>query len=260
MLITPEKSPNETAVLTIRAAMISDWLPKIGQQAFLAWMQFHSWKDGEQDSKQPFIIPLPLTQLIKRLKVGNSTFYDKILRPLWNYGLINLQYAKKGGHHIRLIVYSAPLNQPEKADMPLELLRHYDEDLTLSSFLPKAEPIPGNAADPLIRSESFHTAGSRSSHREAPHPEIEPIPLANRHTPPSGSSPHCKTPASFPVQDGAEHPLLIRENHPATRYPDHLRSIEDKKDLKDKEIDHGVFVNINLSQCDHVKSEPLFLV
>lgn len=237
MLITPEKTSNETYVITVHATMMSDWLPKLGPQAFLAWLQFHSWKDEGEDPQQPFIIPLPLTQLIKRLKVGNSTFYDKILRPLWNYGLINLQYAKKGGHHIRLIVYAAPLNQPENADKPLELLRFYDEDLTLSSFLPKEEHIPGKPADPQPRSQAFQATTRNSSYSEAPHLDIVPIPTPNGHIPSSGTPSPSETAASLPAQENTQESLLIQENHPASLYPDHLRSKEDKRDRKDKEID-----------------------
>jgi hypothetical protein len=66
--------------------------------------------------------------VIKKLKVGNSTFYDKILRPLWNYGLINLQFSRKGGYHVQLILYAFPLSQPDKATLPLQRVRNYDDD------------------------------------------------------------------------------------------------------------------------------------
>jgi hypothetical protein len=240
MLITPEETSNLSPVLAIHSTMLSDWLPKLGPQAFLAWLQFHDWKDSGQDPQQPFVVPLPLTQLIKRLKVGNSTFYDKILRPLWNYGLINLQYAKKGGHHIRLIVYTAPLNQPEKADKPLELLRFYDEDLTLSSFLPKTESIPGTPTTSHLRNESIRKKENRPPQIKTSRLEIEPIPLPNGRVPLSGNNPDTKTPVTLPIQDGDQNSFPIQENPPAFSNLDYLRSKEDVKKKKEKEMDQDL--------------------
>lgn len=220
--------------MTIHPIMISDWLPKLGRQAFLAWVQFHSWKDPGVDQHQPFIIHLPLTKLIKQLRVGNSTFYDKILRPLWNYGLINLHHAKKGGHHIRLIVYSTPPNYEENMDKPLELLRDYDEDLTLTSILPKTEPIPKSSPNPQVRSVPFQSNGSNLKELQ---PEVVPLHTLNGHIPSTGISPDAKTATTLPTQRTMEKPLPIQEDHPASFNQDHLRSKEDKRDKKDKEID-----------------------
>ncbi|MBP1934833.1 hypothetical protein [Ammoniphilus resinae] len=103
-----------------------DWLPKLGEKAFLAWLQLHSWKQNVS-SPSP-VLPLSINRIIKRLKVGNSTFYDQILRPLWNYGLIDLQktHPRKKGQ--QLILYAYPNNDPEKASSPLLQLRDYDFD------------------------------------------------------------------------------------------------------------------------------------
>jgi|GEM_PF-1671939 len=111
---------------SIDPMMMLDWLPKLGEKAFLAWLQLHSWKQNVSSTSP--VLPLSINRIIKRLKVGNSTFYDQILRPLWNYGLIDLQkiHPKKKGQ--QLILYTYPNNDPEKASSPLLQLRDYDFD------------------------------------------------------------------------------------------------------------------------------------
>ena len=32
---------------------ISDWIPKLGEKAFLTWLQFHSWKLESAVPKEP---------------------------------------------------------------------------------------------------------------------------------------------------------------------------------------------------------------
>ena len=117
---------NTISFPSIDPMMMLDWLPKLGEKAFLAWLQLHSWKQTVSSSSP--ILPLSMNRIIKRLKVGNSTFYDQILRPLWNYGLIDLQktHSKKNGQ--QLILYTYPNNDPDKAASPLLQLRDYDLD------------------------------------------------------------------------------------------------------------------------------------
>ncbi|MEW9674053.1 hypothetical protein [Ammoniphilus sp. 3BR4] len=105
---------------------ITDWLPKIGEKAFLAWMSFHTWKDATP-SDLPAVLPYSFIQLIKRLKVGNSTFYNQILRPLWNFGLIELEKIP-GTNQFSLKILLYPQNQPDKAREPLTQIRDYDRD------------------------------------------------------------------------------------------------------------------------------------
>lgn len=116
---------------SLHSITMIDWLPKLGEKAFLAWLRLHSWK--KEHGFSPFRIPLSLNRIIKRLQVGNSTFYEHILRPLWNYGLIDLigTSSKKR----ELILFSFPMNNPEKATCPLLPLRDYDLD-----FIPLQEP------------------------------------------------------------------------------------------------------------------------
>jgi hypothetical protein len=130
-----------------REVALTDWLPKLGEKAFLACLRMHSWRT-EQETTEPVQLPLSLNRIIKRLKVGNSTFYDHILRPLWNYGLIDLKPAAAGQKH-QLIVYSYPLDDPMKSSNPLLQIRDYDlsspQDLASHSL----SSLPAQTEDPI---------------------------------------------------------------------------------------------------------------
>lgn len=118
-------SPISPLLPALHSIVMVDWLPKLGEKAFLAWLRLHSWK--KESDTSPYPIPLSFNRIIKRLRVGNTTFYEHILRPLWNYGLIDLRQtaAKKK----ELILFAFPLNNPEKSTSPLLPLRDYDLDL-----------------------------------------------------------------------------------------------------------------------------------
>lgn len=126
---------------------LSDWLPKLGEKAFLAWLNFHSWKD-QLHSTAPTVLPFSLNQLTKRLKVGNSTFYNQILRPLFNYGLIDLRKTP-GTNQCLVTVYLYPENCPEKALQPLSPFRDYDHDFVpCTSSSPQSMPTEEETISP----------------------------------------------------------------------------------------------------------------
>lgn len=152
---------------------LTDWLPKLGEKAFLAWLRMHSWRT-EQGTTEPVQLPLSLNRIIKRLKVGNSTFYDHILRPLWNYGLIDLKPAAAGQKH-QLIVYSYPLDDPMKSSNPLLQIRDYDlsspQDLashSLSTLPAQEEDLIENHQDNAETQENI--LPSSNIHEALPRP------------------------------------------------------------------------------------------
>jgi hypothetical protein len=131
---------------------MTDWLPKLGDKAFLAWLQFHSWKEDSLSPDEPFLLSLPLKQIMKKLQVGSTTFYDKILRPLWNYALIDLQPSHGKQRGIHLLVYSFPQNDPPKAAEPLTQIRLYDETRTppIQHTFCTASKVPSSDRHPAL--------------------------------------------------------------------------------------------------------------
>ena len=151
--------------------VITDWLPKIGEKAFLAWMNLHTWKDHSQVSESA-ILPLPINQVIKQLKVGNSTFYNQILRPLWNYGLIELEKIP-GTNQFHIKVHFYPQNQLEKANQPLIQIRDYDQDWS-SCPPPKVETVSDNH-NMMVESHQIESDDAQSSPRQLQMPPQESV-------------------------------------------------------------------------------------
>src|SRR5699024_7964226 len=79
-------------------------------------------------------IPYSFTKIMKRLGVGKKKFYNSIIRPLWNYGLIDIeQYEKSisyGQKPMNIIVYEYPQNDVTKKYKSLEKIRDYDTEYT----------------------------------------------------------------------------------------------------------------------------------
>lgn len=88
------------------------WISKLGERAFLAWLRFQSWRDGQASIEEPFHLPLSLNKVIQRLGMGKSTFYNKILKPLVQHGLIQLQPTSKASGEMHLVVYDLPESTP----------------------------------------------------------------------------------------------------------------------------------------------------
>lgn len=103
----------------IHSITLTDWLQKLGEKAFLAWLQFHSWKTDQAHDDQPYSLCFSINKLVKKLSIGKSTFYNKILKPLLRYGLIDLQPTESANRETHLLVYAFPQNSPEKACLPL---------------------------------------------------------------------------------------------------------------------------------------------
>lgn len=106
---------------------MDDWAEKLGDKAFIAWLKFYTWVDRKNSNDE--IIPNSMSKIIKKLKVGNTTFYEQIIKPLWNYGLIDLKpIIINNTECMNIVVYEYPENKLENATKELVKLRDYDRD------------------------------------------------------------------------------------------------------------------------------------
>jgi len=57
---------NAISFPSIDPMMMLDWLPKLGEKAFLAWLQLNSWRQTVSSSASA-VLPLSMNRIIKRL-------------------------------------------------------------------------------------------------------------------------------------------------------------------------------------------------
>lgn len=107
---------------------MDDWVKKLGNRAFIAWLQFYTFVDRtNSDTKDS--IPKSMKELAKKLEVSEPTLYNTIIRPLWNFGLIDIKEHVIGKTTYKnIIVYEYPQNDPALSTKPLEKIRDYDTD------------------------------------------------------------------------------------------------------------------------------------
>jgi hypothetical protein len=178
---------------------LTDWLPKLGEKAFLSWLHFHSWKPLHYSAETGILLPFSLNKVIRKLGVGKATFYEKIIQPLQAFGLIKViasEFSKQENH---LLVYYYPHNCKENAEKPLNI----NLEETMGS-VSSSEPVSTEYTTQVnLKPVSFQSQCSSTS-------EPQTVPVSNQFIPPS-----------TPVQD------LIQENDLIYSYD---------LDLKEKEI------------------------
>lgn len=129
-----KKKREELQLPILHFIAADDWIDKIGMDAFRAWLKFYTWCDRSDARKDPDndVIPNSLNQIMKKLNVGKKKFYNAIIRPLWNYGFIDLseyeESSVKGNKPVNIVVYEYPQNDISKKYEPLEKIRDYDND------------------------------------------------------------------------------------------------------------------------------------
>ena len=142
-----KRSRGELELPSLHFVVVDNWIDVIGERALMAWLRMYSWCDRSDtvlnanniscDVWNQASIPTSLNSIIKRLGVGRSTFYNKILKPLWNVGLIDVEDFKdskaKGVKPINIIVYKYPQNDFSLAVKPLEKVRDYDKEYSSTS-------------------------------------------------------------------------------------------------------------------------------
>jgi|GEM_PF-6914371 len=143
-----KRTRNELELPNLHFIVVDDWIDVIGERAVMAWLRMYSWCDRSNqvidddisikiDTWEQASIPTSLNSLIKRLGVGRDTFYNKILKPLWNVGLVDIEEFKnsksEGVKPLNIIVYKYPQNNFSLAVKPLEIIRNYEKDYSSTS-------------------------------------------------------------------------------------------------------------------------------
>lgn len=127
----------ELSLPQLHYIVADDWIDKIGNNAFIGWLKLYSLADRrgtstDTDKWRESHVPRSLTSVAKELKMTRATLYRTVIRPLWNYGLIDLKeyYNEKikGTSATNIIVYKYPQNKKELETKPLEKIRDYEND------------------------------------------------------------------------------------------------------------------------------------
>lgn len=130
---------NQLELPTLHFIVTDQWTDVLSEKAIFSWLRMYSWcKRDEENAKvnlwEQSRIPYSFTKLRKKLNVGNDTFYNKILKPLWNVGLIDIEEYdtsdNKGTKPMNIIVYKYPQNNKALAYEPIKEIRNYDTDYT----------------------------------------------------------------------------------------------------------------------------------
>ena len=127
-----KKNREELYLPALRFVVADDWIDKLGPKAFAAWLKFHSWVDRQDANREYDKVPYTLEDVAKKLGMSKSTLYRTVIRPLWEYYLIDLveyeESQRKTQKPMNIIVYESPMNQHETEIKPLEKLRDWKKD------------------------------------------------------------------------------------------------------------------------------------
>lgn len=117
--VQPRKTKNYKPLPQAYTVVADDWIDKLGEKAYCAWLKFHSWslKSNYGNDPENDIIPLNLQSVLNKFKLKLNEFIQFILCPLWEYGLINLI---KDYEDIKILVFDYPYNQFELSAAPLK--------------------------------------------------------------------------------------------------------------------------------------------
>jgi hypothetical protein len=127
-----KKKRNELRLPTLRFVVADNWIDTLGMDAFRAWLKFHTWVDRTDSNREEDKIPYTIESVCKHLGIGKKKFYEKVMRPLWNHGLIDTveykEYKQKGKKPVNIVVYESPFNKHETEVLDLEKVRDYDTE------------------------------------------------------------------------------------------------------------------------------------
>jgi len=116
-------------------AFTVSWIDTLGEKSFCAWLKLHTLVNRTDEAYSEYgnrqTIPRSIEDLAALFKVSKPTFY-KLIKPLWNYGLIDIvewkNHAKIGQKAMNIIVYQYPQNNKHLETKPLEKVRDYETD------------------------------------------------------------------------------------------------------------------------------------
>lgn len=148
------------------------WVEELGPKTFIAWLQLHTLVDRSKEADMKygneFTIPNSIEGLAKVLGVSKSTFYRNVIKPLWNYGLIDLEewrdQKKIGTKAMNIIVYPYPQNNKDLENKPLIKVRDYDTEYNseAKSYAKKASYVRKKESD-LHQQETPSTPSKEDS-------------------------------------------------------------------------------------------------
>lgn len=160
---------NEVPLPPLYFVAMDDWLEKLGNDAFLAYLRMWTFCDRRESEREYDKIPYSLKSTWEKLGMGKKKFYEKIIRPLWNFGLIDIVEYEEAARHTQkpknIIVYKYPQNRFELAKEPLQKVRDYDKDYSSESVVfgrkggrPKVEGLDDSyPQNPQEESNGFQT-------------------------------------------------------------------------------------------------------
>ncbi|GGA57844.1 hypothetical protein GCM10007416_33820 [Kroppenstedtia guangzhouensis] len=137
-----KKAREELYLPPLRFVVTDNWVDVLGHDAFIAWLKFHTWVDRRDENRENDRVPYSLEDVWTKLGMKKKKFYEKIARPLWEYGLIDIveyeESNRKSQKPKNIIVYTSPANTHETETKPLEKLRDWSKDYgSISQFYGK---------------------------------------------------------------------------------------------------------------------------
>ena len=108
-----KKISNELRLPTLHFIVADNWIDTLGVDTFRAWLKFHTYVDRTDADRDFDRIPMSLQDTWIKLGMGKKKFYEKVIRPLWEHGLIDLveyEGSKRNTQKpVNIIVYDYPL-------------------------------------------------------------------------------------------------------------------------------------------------------
>ena len=127
-----KKAREELYLPSLRYIAMDNWVEVLGHDAFIAWLKLHTFVDRQDENRENDRIPYSLEKVWTKLGMGKKKFYQKVLRPLWEYGLVDVvdyeRSKRKSQPPKNIIVYTSPANRHETEIKPLKKLRDWDTE------------------------------------------------------------------------------------------------------------------------------------
>ncbi|MFP7474472.1 RepA protein [Niallia taxi] len=156
MFIQAKKKREELQLPILHYAVADDWIDKLGNDAFVAWLKFHTWVNRSDEAKSKNMdgrIPYTLEKVAEKLGCGKKKLYQKIIHPLWEYGLIDLvEYSESNRSSqkpINIIPYDYPQNNKHMETQELVKCRNWVEDYKSAGTFYGKQGGRGNKKTPI---------------------------------------------------------------------------------------------------------------
>ncbi|MGM1372683.1 replication protein [Bacillus thuringiensis] len=110
-----------------------DWIDKLGESAYCDYLKMYTMADRRDKDREYDRVPRALSSLWEALDRKEKYFRQKILIPLWEYGLVDLveyqgEHARAGHKPMNIVIYRYPCNDITLLTKPLEKVRDWKKD------------------------------------------------------------------------------------------------------------------------------------